>query len=620
MRELVTRRPGLVLYERIRGRRPGTAAAAPIPDAIFPVGETDPSTGESYSHEASRGWRMHRTQGIAAVGTWRRRPDAWKQILPAEPKPKFDPGALPSLFDSKEFCAYAKESGVSASQLRARLDAFGENRAVEVQVYWAKRLLPVLWRLRAGWQVADSPAGWNPAGPYQVAKRLERRIDALERVVLEGLRIKVFVSPDSEQVPVGGWRELTLRVWSPKVELGDVRLWPSGNTPVSAAKDVPTAAKTAEHLWEMTVSTAPLVPENPSYVWPTTLRPTVSFNVAGLEIFRQPRVMLTLVPAAVLRWERETLMIQAAKRPEQREIELQVEWNGRGELDSTVEFDAPKGVSVRATPARIKLSAAQRTARIKAIVTFDGTSRGKLPVVARLKPNGSHNGGLEEVTARLDISAVALNQPRDLRIGLIRGPDDTLHQALLDLQLDFQVLDPVTLKAADLTRFTTLVIDIRAYRTRRDLVEQRNRILEFCEKGGRVVCFYHQPGEWNARESRPLLAPYELQLGRRRVSQEDAPARLLDPGHRLWNHPNKITAADFDGWVQERGLNFPEKWGAEWVPMLEMADKGEKPLLGGLLYGDYGDGQYVYCALVLYRQLRQGHAGAARILLNLVSP
>ena len=112
-----------------------------------------------------------------------------------------------------------------------------------------------------------------------------------------------------------------------------------------------------------------------------------------------------------------------------------------------------------------------------------------------------------------------LRQPRDLRIGLIRGPDDTLNQAFLDLQLDFQVLDPVTLKATDLTRFTTLVIDIRAYRTRRDLVEQRDRILEFCKDGGRVVCFYHQPGEWNARENRPLLAPYPLRVGRKRVSQ-----------------------------------------------------------------------------------------------------
>ncbi|MEE9125699.1 MAG: PIG-L family deacetylase [Planctomycetota bacterium] len=633
-RELVAKRPGLLLYERMRWRRPrpakGTASAptnastpaVPTPDAVFPVGEIDPSMGESYAHEAMRGWRMHRTQGMGAVGAWRRRADTWKQILPAVAnKRPFHPEALPSLFDSKEFLAYARENGISPDRLREDLDAFGRNRSIALQVYCAKRLLPDLWRLRAGWQVPDSPsARWNPVGRHQVAARLERRIDALERVILEGLRIKVLVSPDSEQVAVGGWAELTLRVWSPEVELDNVRLWPLGDTPVSAAKDVPTAPKTADHLWETTVSTAALVPKNPSYVWPAILRPTISFTVDGLEIFRQPRVLLTWVPRAALSWQPGMVMLLAPKRTEQREVALQVEWNGRGELDSTVEFDVPPGVRVRAEPARVKLSAAQRTASLRATLTLDPTTRGNLQVVARLKPNGSDNGGLGEATAKLDISAVELRQPRDLRIGLIRGPDDTLNQAFLDLQLDFQVLDPVTLKATDLTRFTTLVIDIRAYRTRRDLVEQRDRILEFCRDGGRVVCFYHQPGEWNARENRPLLAPYPLRVGRKRVSQEDAPAKFLDPGHRLWNHPNKITAADFDGWVQERGLNFPERWGKQWVPMLEMADKGEKPLLGGLLYGDSGEGQYIYCSLALYRQLRQGHAGAARILMNLVSP
>ncbi|MHC4896222.1 MAG: PIG-L family deacetylase [Planctomycetota bacterium] len=628
--ELVAKRPGLPLYQRMArevwfetpdGKRVRKPAE---PDVRFPVGETDLSTGESYARQALRGWRMHRSQGMGAMGGWRSRTDTWKQILPVGAdntgnEREFDPRALPSLFDSHEFCAYARQTGVDPHDLEADLDAFGNNRPIAVQVDRARQLLPVLRRLRDGWQVPNSsPAEWNPLGRRQVAARLGRRIDALERLVLEGLGIKVQVALDQDRIPVGERAQLTLRVWSPNVELDMVRLWPPETLHAAAATPPPAAAtKNADNVWETKSSTVVVLPGGTSHVWPAALRPKASITVGELSIQRQQEVLFTAVPSAELSWETQTLMLPAPDQVTRRTLALQVEWNGHDGLESSLEFDAPAGVSVRAQPAVVKLSSLQRTTAVKAVVTLDATCRGKLPVVARLKPNNTRNSN--DVTARLDVNAVTVRRPDNLRIGLIRGPDDTLHEALRDLQLDFLVLDPVTLKAVDLARFTTLVIDMRAYRLRQDLVEERDRILEFCKRGGRIVCFYHQPGEWNKRENRPLLAPYELQVGRKRVSQEDAPVKFMDPKHRIWNHPNKITTVDFEGWVQERGLNFPEQWGKEWVAMLEMADAGEKPLAGGLLYADYGKGQYIYCCLVLYRQLRQGHAGAARILVNLLS-
>src|SRR5690606_30232585 len=143
-------------------------------------------------------------------------------------------------------------------------------------------------------------------------------------------------------------------------------------------------------------------------------------------------------------------------------------------------------------------------------------------------------------------------------------------------------------------------------------------ILAFCRAGGRVVAFYHKEREWNERPGKPLLAPFELEVGRERVSEEDAPIVLLERDHPLWRRPFAIGVEDFEGWVQERALNLPSKWDPAWVPLLETHDRGEEPHQGALLAARYGRGEFVYCSLALYRQLRIAHPGAVRILLNLV--
>jgi hypothetical protein len=131
---------------------------------------------------------------------------------------------------------------------------------------------------------------------------------------------------------------------------------------------------------------------------------------------------------------------------------------------------------------------------------------------------------------------------------------------------------------------------------------------------------YHKAGEWNERAGHPLLAPFPLVVGDERVTEEDAAVTLLQPQHRLLQHPHPITAADFAGWVQERGLNFAKTWDPAWTPLLSMRDTGEvKALEGSLLHTQYGRGDFVHCSLALYRQLRVGNAGAARVLVNLLT-
>ena len=250
-------------------------------------------------------------------------------------------------------------------------------------------------------------------------------------------------------------------------------------------------------------------------------------------------------------------------------------------------------------------------ARLLVRATLDGTELDK-PGELRLEVGGQR--------AVLAVIPVEVFVPPGLKVGLVRGPDDTLERALADLGVAYTTLDRDALAVARLEDFGTLLLDMRAYFQRPDLAEHKDRILQFCRAGGRVVAMYHKSGEWNERPGHPLLAPFSLVVGNDRVSEEQSPVTMLQPEHRLWRQPHTIGPADFEGWVQERGLNFPSKWDPAWTPLVELKDSSdEKASQGALLYTQYGRGDFVYCSLVLYRQLRVGNVGAARLLVNLLA-
>ena len=123
----------------------------------------------------------------------------------------------------------------------------------------------------------------------------------------------------------------------------------------------------------------------------------------------------------------------------------------------------------------------------------------------------------------------------------------------------------------------------------------------------------------NRRMVTQKVAPYDLNLSRDRVTVEEAEVRMLAPEHPVLNKPNKITAKDFDGWVQERGLYFPNQWSEEFTPILSSNDEGETPKDGGLLVAPYGKGHYVYSGYSWFRELPAGVPGAYRLFVNLLS-
>ncbi len=211
-----------------------------------------------------------------------------------------------------------------------------------------------------------------------------------------------------------------------------------------------------------------------------------------------------------------------------------------------------------------------------------------------------------------------------LRVGIVRSYDDTTERALRAMGATVTEIDSLTLATGDFSAFDTVVLDIRAFLVRGDLRAHRERLWDWVRQGGHVVIGYHKTGEWNPGGESDAPAggwtPVPLVLGRDRVTEEDAPVTVVVPASPLLSFPHAITAADWDGWVQERGLYFPaEDADARWERLVSMHDAGEAPLTTGLLLAHVGEGTVVYSALGWYRQLEALNPGAWRIVSDLVS-
>ena len=200
-------------------------------------------------------------------------------------------------------------------------------------------------------------------------------------------------------------------------------------------------------------------------------------------------------------------------------------------------------------------------------------------------------------------------------IAYLMGPGDQEPDALRQMGFDITLLDDDAVENADLSRFDCIVTGVRAYNTRPRLRVLQPRLLEYVKNGGRLVVQYCT----NDDALNDRLGPWPLRISRDRVAVEDAEMRFLKPAHPLLRAPNAITARDFEGWVQERGLNYANPWDPRYDAVLSANDPGEPPRDGGLLYASYGKGVFVYSALALFRQLPAGVPGAWRLFANLVS-
>jgi hypothetical protein len=215
----------------------------------------------------------------------------------------------------------------------------------------------------------------------------------------------------------------------------------------------------------------------------------------------------------------------------------------------------------------------------------------------------------------LSINAVDIVLPSKLNVAYIAGVGDNVPPVLAQLGVPLTMLDPDDIPQTDLARFTTIVVGPRAYQASTTLINNNDYLLSYVRNGGRLVVQYGQ-----AEMQRPGMMPYPVTLKQpaERVTEENAPVTFTDPQSPLLNAPNKITQADFAGWVQERATYMPSTFDAHYRTVLAMNDPGEQPNRAAILAAPYGRGTYIYVPLALFRQIPAGVPGGARIFANLL--
>jgi LmbE family N-acetylglucosaminyl deacetylase len=214
--------------------------------------------------------------------------------------------------------------------------------------------------------------------------------------------------------------------------------------------------------------------------------------------------------------------------------------------------------------------------------------------------------------AQLKTRKVDVKLAPGLRVGYVMGTGDLVPQAIESLGVAPHLLTAAELTTGDLSAWNVIVIGIRAYSARPELTAAQPRLEAFVRQGGTLIVQY---------QSSTFPAPLPLSMGRmpERVVDEQAPVKLLEPANPLLLAPNAIGAADFDGWVEERGHSFLDSWDPGYTALTETADAGQEPQRGGLVVAHFGKGAYVYVAFALYRQFPELVPGAYRLMANLLS-
>ncbi|HSG46912.1 MAG TPA: PIG-L family deacetylase [Longimicrobiales bacterium] len=335
-----------------------------------------------------------------------------------------------------------------------------------------------------------------------------------------------------------------------------------------------------------------------------------------------------VVPAVSVATETAS-MVWPQGLQETREVRVVLRGQAEAGVVGEVSLDAPEGweVTPAAQPFELAGPGSQLSATFRVRPAGMAPGRHTFRAVATARDGRRFSQGVTLVDYP-HIERTAMFHPSNLEVvvfpvavapvtvGYLMGSGDDGLLALRQMGVDAREVTPAELESGVPADLDVLVLGIRVYETQPRAAAVNDRILEFAREGGTVVVQYNKQ-EYPAGN----FAPYRVEMGRSapRVTDENSPVRILDPGSPVIDGPNRITEEDFQGWIQERGLYFLEEWESPFRPVLAFTDPGEAPAEGSLVVAPVGEGVYVYTGISFFRQLPAGVPGAHRLFANLVS-
>ncbi|GAA4324492.1 PIG-L family deacetylase [Pontixanthobacter gangjinensis] len=369
---------------------------------------------------------------------------------------------------------------------------------------------------------------------------------------------------------------------------------------------------------------------------PLNTKATFKINIGGVNMnFEKPVVYkyndnvygetyknFEIVPPVDLNFTEDVLIFN---NTQPREISIRVTAK-KPQLKGELKLTAGKGWKIEPVKSQFSIAQAGGSENLKFRITPPETQN-----ETRLIPQASIDGKVYDLNlveinyehipdqnlvkqASLKLVKLDINKKGE-NIAYIEGAGDVVPESLEQIGYKVTSLSPGEISLARLQNFDAVVLGIRAYNVVEDLKFKQEILKQYVKQGGTMIVQYNT----NRGLVTGDLSPYDLELSRDRVTDENSEVSFLAPMHPVLNTPNKLTSKDFEGWVQERGLYFPDSWGEQFTPVLSMHDAGETPKNGSLLVAKYGEGHYIYTGLSFFRQFPEAVPGAFRLFANLIS-
>jgi LmbE family N-acetylglucosaminyl deacetylase len=603
---------------------------------VVPADEISPIWGMSYRDIALEGYLHHRSQGVTPFlnSPFLRRPYGLKRATGGAPSPSDFSQPITTLqsmmpVPAGEALAAADHALDEARMAAEKLDWPGAVRSIAAA---GKQILQLEDRVKSSKDSRAADALWE----------LEQVRGRIDHALTDAAAVKIVSNADRSELVPGENFSVRAEV-THRPELGATFSKPVLTMPPDWNI---TKQEEKEGVFNFTVAVPPgaKAPRSPGdfvYPFPPSFilacshvdadgyaldytTPVESLHSSTVTVQEYP---LRIVPPVGLTPEPQQYDVVESHRPQKFDIFARVHSFAQTPSKVSVGVEVPAGWQAP-RPVEVEFSAAgdqlvhltvtppatiaEGTYELKAFA-----KRGDVTYETSLEPLPSLPSYLWSAPAKVPVHVFAINVPDRLRVGYVSADNDTaIPDSLRRLGVDVEMLDANPLAFGDLSRFDSIVVGMRAYELRADVVASNARLLEYVANGGTLVVLDQRPAVWD-----PLKpAPFPATMGPGpRVTDENAAVNFTDPASPLLNFPNKIEAHDFDHWVQERGLYFLEKWDPQYHTVLSMHDPGEKDALGSLLWARSGKGVYIYTGLSFSRQLPEGNAGAFRLFINLLS-
>lgn len=603
------------------------------------TGTYDPLLGRSYFEIAMEGQSQHKSQG---EGRLELRGDQFSTLGLIDSKIARSDKPETSIFDGLE--------RPTRSQVKIPLDS----DSLDVRAGILSNLLP------------PQISGMGSSYQELIKNSMGIQIDALadRETVVPGESVSVGV-----KVYLHGFPNTSVK----EVKLLPSEGWqitsaepPSGNT--SAFNRRENADFVGYYAVKVPISTQPTEPywlnanrTGDMFAWPDDNRQTMPFGPPLLSarvrvsfgeremVFDQPvqyrfadptrgeiRRELNIVPQLSVSLDQKILIVPENSRETARRVLMTISNNSSGRVDGKAHLTLKGSAGIKIVPDLVDVGLKSKGEKVN--VVFDvtipaGTKAGTYTMVGGVFTPETHATKDMQVIAyphiqthRFYTRAQAKVDVLDLKtvpvnVGYIMGSGDEVPEAIKQMGLNITMIEDIA--AADLSKFDTIVVGIRASEVRPDFAANKQKLVDYVTSGGNLVVQYQRP-----TFAQQNLAPFPINMtdtqrtaagSTARVVDENAKVSILQPNHAIFNYPNKIADEDFAGWVQERNLYNLVTFDQRYTPLLESHDAGEQPNIGGMVVANLGKGTYIYTSYSWFRQLPAGVPGAYRIFANLLS-